>query len=66
MSAKVGEVVTTYPDRHSARVKFADLDDKVSAELPVLSHIEMPKINESVLCVFVGKSDGFIIGSFNP
>lgn len=62
--AKVGEVVTTYPERHSARVKFTDLDDKVSAELPVLAHLEMPKINDQVLCLYTSKSEGFILGTF--
>lgn len=65
-TAKVGEVVTTYPNRHSARVKFSDQDDKVSAELQVLSNLEMPNVNDSVLCIYISKSDGFIIGTVNP
>lgn len=61
---KVGEVVATFPERHSARVKFSDLNDKVSAELPVLEHVPMPQINDPVLCLYTSKSEGFILGTF--
>lgn len=63
-NVKVGEVVTTYPERHSARVKFSDLNDKISAELPVLAHVPMPKMQEQVLCLYTSKSEGFILGTF--
>ncbi|MBB5148662.1 MULTISPECIES: hypothetical protein [Ureibacillus] len=62
--AKVGEVVAIYPERHSARVRFSQLDDKVSAELPILAHVEIPKINDPVLCLYTSKSEGFILGTF--
>lgn len=62
MNVKVGQVVTTNPENHSARVKFYDSDDKVSSELTILAHLEMPKVEDEVLCLMQNKTDGFILG----
>lgn len=69
-----GVVSVCYPERHSARVEFADKDGLISAELPVLTpcasankFYALPDVGETVVCLFAGNSeqvgDGFIIGS---
>jgi len=66
---RVGEVVSTDPDTCTARVKFPDADDMVSAPLMVAQRwtlknksYEMPDIGELVACIFLGNGPiaGFI------
>lgn len=70
---RVGKVTSTNDEQASARVQFADRDDVVSYDLPVIvkntlqnKDYWMPDINEQVLCLFlpIGIEQGFIIGSF--
>ena len=70
---RVGKVTSTNDETATARVQFADRDDVVSYNLPVLvkntlknKDYWMPDINEQVLCLFlpVGVEQGWIIGSF--
>jgi phage baseplate assembly protein V len=68
---KIGKVTEVIG--HRVRVTFEDRDDMVSQPLAVLQRftgankkIEMPSLNEKVLCVFLptGLEDGFVVGSF--
>lgn len=71
---RYGIVSAVYPQRATARVAFADRDNLVSAELPVLQSFglknksyRLPDIGESVVCLCPANDDsngGFIIGSF--
>jgi len=70
---RVGVVTQVYPEKGTVRVKFADLDDVVSYELPVLvrktykdKDYWMPDIGEHVVCVFLptGAEQGFVVGAF--
>ena len=74
-NVKIGTVSAVYPERHTARIVFEDLDDMVSDELPVLvsaasknNFYILPDVGESVVCIFLLNSAqegaGFIIGSF--
>lgn len=70
-TVKVGTIVTTYASKLTARVEYADLNNKVSAELPIIvsssanaKFYSMPRVGDQVLCLFVSKSQGFILGSF--
>ena len=70
---RVGKISAVYPERHSARVTFADRENLVSAELPVLISFAnknkmyaLPDIGDSVVCLMVSNDstggNGFIIG----
>lgn len=63
---RIGIVSTANIDRREVRVTFPDKDNLVSDELPLLDHIPVPDVGDSVLCLFLpnGKSKGFCIGSF--
>ena len=69
-----GVVTVVYPARHSARVEFADKDNLVSAELPILSAFALgnksyalPDVGDTVVCLFATNSnqvgDGYILGA---
>ena len=68
-----GVVSTVYAERATARIVFADRDNLVSAELPVLQGVGLknksyllPDVGESVVALMVPNSEdgtGFIIGS---
>lgn len=69
---RVGEVVSTNPERGAVRVKFPDAGNTVSAELPVMARkthrdkdYQMPDIGEPVLCLFlpIGPEVGFVLGA---
>lgn len=70
---RVGTVSSTSDADATARVQFADRDDVVSYDLPVLvrntlqnKDYWMPDIGEQVLCLFlpIGIEQGYILGSF--
>jgi len=68
---RVGEVVAVYPEKAAARVKFLDMDEETSYELPILySHTYkdkafwMPRVGEKVVCLMLDLTDGFIVGAF--
>ena len=68
---RIGEVVTVYPQRATARVRFLDMDEETSYELQIL-HFHtyrdktfwMPRIGEKVVCLMLNLTDGFIVGAF--
>jgi phage baseplate assembly protein gpV len=73
-ACREGTVTEVFPERHSARVKFNDLDNLVSAEMPVLTLAAgknksywLPDIDEKVVCLMASNSGqsggGYIIGS---
>lgn len=71
--ARVGIVVTTYPERATVRIRLGDADGLTSYELPVLfrktqddKEYQLPDIGEQVLAVFLpgGLEQGFVIGAF--
>ena len=74
MQIKHGIVTEINEDEATAKVTFADEDDLVSYDLPVMHHsmgfakfYSMPKIGMTALCGFLSDSgieDGFILGSF--
>ncbi|ARK26009.1 hypothetical protein SporoP37_15895 [Sporosarcina sp. P37] len=71
MRVQVGEVVVIDPANATARVKFEELDGKVSAPLRMVfsqtlktKHYSMPSVGEHVLCLFTKETEGFILGSF--
>lgn len=69
-----GVVSAVYPAKATVRVVFADRDNLVSAELPVLQGFGLknksyvlPDVNESVVCLMLPNGDdgqGFVLGSF--
>lgn len=70
---KHGVISSVDPVKATARVTFADRDNVVSYDLPVIQHnagfakfYSMPQVGQNALCVFLGTGmeDGFIIGSF--
>jgi phage baseplate assembly protein V len=70
---RVGVVSSTNDEKLTARVTFADRDDVVSYDLPVLvknsgenKDYWVPEVAEQVLCLFlpIGVEQGFILGSF--
>ncbi len=70
---RAGVVVSTNPGTGTVRVQFADADDLVSHDLPVLvpktmedKHYHMPDVGEQVLAIFLplGLEQGFVLGSF--
>lgn len=74
---RVGRVSAVNPSRMSARVVFVDMENTVSAELPVLcqgslkrKQYWLPDIDEQVACLMMpnasgkGSNDGFILGTF--
>lgn len=74
---RVGRVSAVNPARMSARVVFVDMENTVSAELPVLcqgslkrKQYWLPDIDEQVACLMMtnasgkGSNDGFILGTF--
>jgi phage baseplate assembly protein V len=70
---RVGTVSSINADTAKARVTFAERDNLVSAELPVLvkntlntKDYWMPAVQEKVLCCFlpIGIETGFILGGF--
>ena len=67
----VGEVTDIDSKMCRARVTFDDDDSVTSYWLPVLQpntidnhDYRLPDIGEDVLCVFLSKEDGYIVGSF--
>ncbi|KHF27330.1 Phage-related baseplate assembly protein [Anoxybacillus sp. BCO1] len=70
MFEKIGIVTSVYPNKCTARVKFEDADDLISAELQVVvrgslnnKDYWMPKVGEHVLCIFTKQKSGYIVGS---
>ncbi|THD15378.1 baseplate assembly protein [Anoxybacillus ayderensis] len=70
MYEKTGIVTSIYPDRCTARVKFEDSDDLISAELQIVvrgslknKDYWMPKVGEHVFCIFTKQKKGYILGS---
>lgn len=70
---KHGVISSVNPSKATARVTFADRDNLVSYDLPVLQHnsgsvkfYSMPSVGQPVLCLFLGTGmeNGFIVGSF--
>lgn len=70
---KHGVISSIDPVKATARVTFADRDNVVSYDLPILfpntgfmKLYSMPKVNQPVKCSFLGTGfeDGFIDGSF--
>lgn len=74
---RIGKVSAVNGPACSARVTFADKDNLVSAELPVLQPASMatkayslPEVGTQVLCAFLphpsgrGVNDGFILGAY--
>lgn len=69
---RIGEISSINKEQQTAKVLFKDLDDMVSDDLIIVTPFGMtltenmlPKINQSVLCVFLEDStDGFILGSW--
>lgn len=71
---RFGVVSSVDASKCTARVTFADRDNLVSAELPVLQGVGLknksymlPDVNESVVCLMFPNSDdgsGVILGSF--
>lgn len=71
---RYGVVSAVYPERAAARVVYADRQDMVSAELPVLQagcyqrrFYSLPKVGDNVVCLMVPNGEdgaGFILGSF--
>ncbi|MFJ7407117.1 MULTISPECIES: phage baseplate assembly protein V [unclassified Lysinibacillus] len=71
MRVQVGEVTTIDSTNGTARVKIEEQDDKISAPLFILyrgtlknKDYWMPKVGESVLCIFTKRSEGFILGAY--
>ncbi|WP_286155123.1 phage baseplate assembly protein V [Bacillus sp. FJAT-27264] len=68
----IGQVSTADAASGSVRVAFADRDDMVSGELPVITPggwargNAMPKPGETVLCAFLdnSRSAGFCLGTY--
>lgn len=71
---KEGVVTAVYPESHEVRCEFADKDNLISAQLPVLTTCAfgnknycMPDVGDSVVCLFASNADttgtGFVIGS---
>ncbi|MCY7485818.1 hypothetical protein [Paenibacillus alvei] len=64
---KIGTVTAVSPEVGAVRVSFFDEDNAVSYLLPVIMPpgvIQMPKVKESVICVFLSSSrnEGFCLG----
>lgn len=70
---RVGNVDSINPQNGTVRVRFPDMDDKVSKELKIIyskTYLDksyfMPEINEIVLCIFLPgtQEEGFVLGAF--
>ncbi len=70
---RVGRVSSTDPEQATVRVVFADRQNLVSYDLPVIVRQSlrnkdywMPHVGEQVVCLFLpnGNAQGFILGSF--
>lgn len=69
---RTGKVSSVHAETGSVRVSFADMDQAVSGELPVLCAAgwakgnALPAVDETVLCVFPRGNlrEGFCLGSF--
>ncbi|MCI6937310.1 MAG: phage baseplate assembly protein V [Clostridiales bacterium] len=74
---RIGNVSSVNPETMSCRVVFPDMDDNVSAELPLLNtgsayckEYWLPVVNEQVVCLMLpndggtGNNEGIILGSF--
>ncbi len=67
---QIAKISTIDTNEKTTRVILLGRQNVVSAELPILmpfvktEYIELPKVNDRVLCIFLGKSQGFIIGKF--
>ena len=64
---KTGKVSSIDRKSGTVQVVFADQDDMVSADLPMLSHIyDMPDPDDQVLCLFADNASqqGFCLGRF--
>ncbi|MCZ8520121.1 MULTISPECIES: hypothetical protein [Paenibacillus] len=62
---RLGEVSSVYPERGTVRVRFADKDDTVSPELPLIGWMPgdpMPANGAQVLCLYLETGDGFCLG----
>lgn len=67
---KIGTVTSITPAKCTARVKFDDQDDLISAELQIVvrgslknKDYWMPKVGEEVYCSFTKQKKGYILGS---
>lgn len=69
----IGKVSAIYPEEAKARVIFEDRDQMVSKKLPLVftrafgvEIYAMPKIDEEVVCIFLGNGleEGFILGGY--
>jgi phage baseplate assembly protein V len=70
MFEKTGIVTSINPSKCTARVKFEDSDDLISAELQIVARGSfknkdywMPKVGEHVFCTFTREKKGYILGS---
>lgn len=66
MFEKTGEVVSVNQARGTARVKYADQDDFISDELPVVAvggTLWLPSVGDEVFCSFTKQKKGYIVGA---
>nr|WP_302600028.1 phage baseplate assembly protein V [uncultured Cellulosilyticum sp.] len=70
---RIGKVSSVKAERGTVQVVFADMDNMVSTDLPVLfpqglknKAYAMPDVGENVVCIFMeqGVGDGFCLGCF--
>ncbi len=68
---RVGEVVSIDPQRATAKVRFFDMDEEVSHELPVKFPKTgkdrvywMPEVGDTVICQMLNQTDGFVVGEY--
>lgn len=71
MRVQAGVVTTVDSTNGTARVEIEEQDNKISAPLFILyrgtiknKDYWMPKVGESVLCIFTKRSEGFILGAY--
>lgn len=71
--SRVGKVSSVNPDNMTARVTFADKNNMLSAELPIINRGSknnkdywLPDVGEQVVCLFLsnGINQGFVLGSY--
>ncbi len=67
---QIGKITSLNYENMTARVTFFNTQ-VTSSELPILVPFTnsdkvyyMPKINDIVICIFINKSQGFVLGSF--
>ncbi len=68
---RVGEVVSIDPQKATAKVRFFDMDEEVSHELPIKFPRTgkdrvywMPKVGDTVICQMLNQTDGFVVGEY--